>query len=65
MTNTDEQTGLQQLLEIRDAKALPAPIQELLDFDLKAGHPPTSPLALPEPPRQKSEQGEAHASRGD
>ncbi len=34
MTNTDEQTGLQQLLAIRDGTAPPAPIQGLLDFDL-------------------------------
>jgi uncharacterized protein (TIGR00369 family) len=34
MTKTDEQTGLQQLLAIRDGKAPPAPIQELLGFDL-------------------------------
>jgi len=34
MTNTGEQTGLQQLLAIRDGKAPPAPIQVLLDFDL-------------------------------
>ncbi len=34
MTNTDERTGLQQLLAIRDGKAPPAPIQELLGFDL-------------------------------
>lgn len=34
MTTTDEQTGLLQLLAIRDGTAPPAPIQELLDFDL-------------------------------
>jgi uncharacterized protein (TIGR00369 family) len=34
MTTTDEQTGLQQLLAIRDGTAPPAPIQALLDFDL-------------------------------
>jgi uncharacterized protein (TIGR00369 family) len=34
MTKTDEQTGLQQLLAIRDGTAPPAPIQELLGFDL-------------------------------
>ncbi len=34
MTKRDEQTGLLQLLAIRDGTAPPAPIQELLDFDL-------------------------------
>lgn len=34
MTATDEQTGLLQLLAIRDGTAPPAPIQELLNFDL-------------------------------
>ena len=34
MTKTDAQTGLQQLLAIRDGTAPPAPIQELLGFDL-------------------------------
>ena len=34
MTKTDEQTGLQQLVAIRDGTAPPAPIQELLGFDL-------------------------------
>ena len=34
MTTTDEQNGLLQLLAIRDGTAPPAPIQELLDFDL-------------------------------
>ncbi len=34
MTNTHENTGLQQLLAIRDGTAPPAPIQELLGFDL-------------------------------
>jgi uncharacterized protein (TIGR00369 family) len=34
MTKADEQTGLQQLLAIRDGTAPPAPIQGLLDFDL-------------------------------
>ncbi len=34
MTKTDEQTGLQQLIAIRDETAPPAPIQELLGFDL-------------------------------
>ncbi len=34
MTNRDEHTGLQQLAAIRDGTAPPAPIQELLGFDL-------------------------------
>ncbi len=34
MTNTGEQTGLQQLLAIRNRTAPPAAIQELLGFDL-------------------------------
>jgi len=34
MTKTAKQAGLQQLLAIRDGAAAPAPIQELLDFDL-------------------------------
>jgi len=34
MTNTGEQTGLRQLLAIRNGTAPPAPIQELLGFDL-------------------------------
>jgi uncharacterized protein (TIGR00369 family) len=34
MTKTGEQAGLLQLLAIRDGTAPPAPIQELLDFDL-------------------------------
>ena len=34
MTKTDEQTGLLQLTAIRDGTAPPAPIQELLGFDL-------------------------------
>jgi uncharacterized protein (TIGR00369 family) len=34
MTNTDQQASLQQLLAIRDGTAAPAPIQELLGFDL-------------------------------
>jgi uncharacterized protein (TIGR00369 family) len=34
MTNTDQQTGLEQLFAIRDGTAAPAPIQELLGFDL-------------------------------
>lgn len=34
MTNTREQTGMQQLLAIREGTAPPAPIQELLGFDL-------------------------------
>jgi uncharacterized protein (TIGR00369 family) len=34
MTHTDQQTGLQQLLAIRDRTAAPAPIQALLGFDL-------------------------------
>src|SRR5271170_562933 len=34
MTTTDAQTGLMQLLAIRDRTAPPAPIQGLLDFDL-------------------------------
>ncbi len=34
MTTKDSQTGLQQLLAIRDGTAPPAPIQALLDFDL-------------------------------
>jgi uncharacterized protein (TIGR00369 family) len=34
MTTTVEQSGLLQLLAIRDGTAPPAPIQELLDFDL-------------------------------
>ena len=36
MTTTDDQTGLRQLLAIRDGTAPPAPMQELLDFDLLA-----------------------------
>jgi len=34
MTTTDERDGLMQLLAIRNGMAPPAPIQELLDFDL-------------------------------
>jgi len=34
MTNTDQQAGLEQLLAIRDGTVAPAPIQELLGFDL-------------------------------
>src|SRR5271163_4734063 len=34
MTKTDEQTGLLQLMALCDGTAPPAPIQELLDFDL-------------------------------
>src|SRR5271169_2454825 len=34
MTKADERTGLEQLLAIRDGTAPPAPIQELLGFDL-------------------------------
>jgi len=34
MTNADANTGLQQLSAIRDGTAPPAPIQELLGFDL-------------------------------
>ncbi len=34
MTKRDERTGLQELLAIRDGTAPPAPIQELLGFDL-------------------------------
>jgi uncharacterized protein (TIGR00369 family) len=34
MTKADKQTGLLQLLAIRDGTAPPAPIQELLDFGL-------------------------------
>ncbi len=34
MTKKEIQTGLQQLQAIRDGAAPPAPIQELLDFDL-------------------------------
>lgn len=34
MTETEIQTGLQQLEAIRDGEVSPAPIQEVLDFDL-------------------------------